>query len=115
MRFPSRKSPNRLTADQKALQKQEEELRKKERELEHKLRTIPARARRKKEEEHQLQRLYTTTTANPEYFSRLNHQRGGQASASRPLRGQRHRGKWTFIVLCALLLVMVLLLWYAVP
>ncbi len=112
---PSRKPSTQLAAEQRKLQLAEEDLRKKERELQKKIKAIPAIVREKREETRTMQRIYATTTAQAEYITRVQHQRGGGGPSRRPLRTAQRRGKWQFLILCVIFITLVVLLWYALP
>lgn len=117
MARPSPSRPNKLTAEERRLQKAAEELRRKEQELEMQLRRLPAQleARRSKEKELAKLRAHTASPAIS-----LNGARGARQSRPngkrRPLPARElQNARIKFIVLCLILATIGILLWRALP
>lgn len=113
-RKPTRKATG-LTEAQKELQRIEEEIRRKEAALKERLEKIPAEAKKRRAEERRLQRVDTSTAAVGE----IHHRRGSRGSSAPPahsrLRKDRNQGKVKFLVLCLIFILLLIILWRAMP
>lgn len=118
---------DRLAAEKRRLQEMELELKRKEEKLRKQLETLPAQVRQKKEkirekrkeDYREMTRLNATTTARGDFVSRLQHQRGADAnrevSTRQHLRKVRREEKIKFMVLGMILLLVLIMLWRAMP
>lgn len=117
MARPSPARPNKLTAEERQLQKAAEELRRKEQELQRQLRTLPAQMEARRTREKELAKL-RAHTASPAIS--LNGTRGPRHAKSngkrRPLPARElQNARIKFLVLCLILATIGILLWRALP
>ncbi len=116
---PSPRRTDLLSAAKKEIQLKEEALRQKMEEARKRLESAPDRIKKEKEKQRTLQRIEAVTTANPEYFSRVKQYRSrelrGDPSPRKRLRVHQREGKIKFLVLCMVFIIILALLWQAMP
>lgn len=118
MARPSPSRPNKLTAEERQLQKAAEELRRKEQELQNQLRTLPAQmeARRSRERELAKLRAHTASPAISLNGTRGPRHHAKSAGKRRPLPARElQNARIKFVVLCLILATIGILLWRAIP
>jgi len=113
--FPARS--NKLSAEERRLQRETEELRRKELDLEHQLRILPAKMEARKTRERELARI-RAHTSSPAIS--LNGTRGARSpkptGKRRPLPVRElHNAQIKALVLCLILATIGILLWRAFP
>lgn len=108
---------NKLSAEERRLQREAEELRRREQDLVRELRTLPAKLEAQRSREKQLAKL---RIANSAPAISLNGARGPRSAKQsvkrRPLPARElQNARIKFMVLCLILATIVILLWRSIP
>ena len=115
-RIPSVR-PNKLSAEERRLQKAAEELRRKEEELQRQLRILPAKLEAQRTREQKLAKLRAETSAPAISLNGTRGPRGSRtAGKRRPLPARElQNARIKFLVLLLILACIVILLWRSIP
>lgn len=107
---------SKLTAEGKLLAQKQAELRREEEALQRTLRQIPSQIERRKSREREMVELRAKTSNPAISLGNARQLRGKQVPRTRQLRGREtHNARTKFLVLCVLLILVVVLLWRAMP
>lgn len=115
----SPRTPSNLSAAKREILLKEQALQRELEEAKKRLKSAPERVKKEKEKQRTLQRVEATTTASAEYLGRVKQYRGrdlgGGRETRRTLRVHQREGKIKFVVLCLVFLIILALLWQAMP